>query len=107
MATNPRAALSPVPVSRLKTNGAKIVDEVRSTGVPVVVTRRGRPVAAIQPVSDAQGEDLLYRAAIHSLPSRAQLDAISRQYADVDPVYAAYVRLIPGRERLVSEMESR
>jgi prevent-host-death family protein len=46
-----------VPAGQFKARCLKIMDDVRSTREPVVITKRGRPVAKLVP-ADAQPDDV-------------------------------------------------
>ena len=47
-----------VPVGQFKARCLALLDQVAETGEPVVVTRRGRPVARLLPVEDADLQPL-------------------------------------------------
>lgn len=44
-----------VPISDLQTQAKKIVDSVKETGDPVVITQRGRPAALLVNYEDYEG----------------------------------------------------
>jgi len=41
-----------VPAAEFKTKCLALLDEVAATGVPLVITKRGRAVAPVQPIDD-------------------------------------------------------
>lgn len=47
-----------VKASEFKARCLALMDEVERTGVPIVVTKRGRPVAELRPVRPAAGTPL-------------------------------------------------
>lgn len=48
----PRRAERRVPAARFKSRCLALLDDVAETGRPVVVTKRGRPVARVVPIED-------------------------------------------------------
>lgn len=47
-----------VAAGRFKANGLALLDEVAGTGEPIVVTKRGRPVAEVVPLRGARRRSL-------------------------------------------------
>ena len=45
-----------IPAGKFKTYCLTIMEDVRSTRNPVVITKRGRPVAKLVPVDDSQDD---------------------------------------------------
>ncbi len=48
-----------IPVSRFKAQCLSLLDEVAESHAPIVVTKRGRPVAKVVPVDDEPPPSLL------------------------------------------------
>lgn len=48
-----------VPAGEFKTHCLKLLDEVERSGIPLLVTKRGRPVARIVPVAAEPSGSLL------------------------------------------------
>jgi prevent-host-death family protein len=46
-----------MPAGEFKTRCLKVMDQVRATRQPVVITKRGRPVAKLVPL-DTRGDDI-------------------------------------------------
>lgn len=44
-----------IPAGEFKAKCLRLMDEVEETGVPIVVTKRGRPVSRLVPVESARG----------------------------------------------------
>jgi len=74
----------------LARNTSKLVGDVHETGVPVVITRNGRPIAAIYPVDEAALEDFVlanapaYVAAMREADDDLRL-GLTRSLAEVLP----------------------
>lgn len=47
-------ALSQIPAGRFKATCLKVLDDVAESGIPVTITKRGRPVARLVPVGEAE-----------------------------------------------------
>ncbi len=47
-----------VPAAEFKAKCLSLLDEVAATGVPLVITKRGRPVARIEPIDPSATGDL-------------------------------------------------
>ncbi|HEY3317519.1 MAG TPA: type II toxin-antitoxin system Phd/YefM family antitoxin [Coriobacteriia bacterium] len=56
MATRTKFSQDVVPLSDMKVNPGKIVDQVDRTRRPVLLTKRGRGVAVVQAVADYEAE---------------------------------------------------
>lgn len=41
-----------IPAGRFKAQCLRLLDEVAESGVPIVVTKRGKPVARIEPIEE-------------------------------------------------------
>lgn len=48
-----------IAAGQFKARCLALLDEVNATGVPLVVTKRGRPVARLVPLEDTEPPDLL------------------------------------------------
>ena len=48
-----------IAAGRFKARCLALLDEVAETGLPLVVTKRGRPVAKVVPIEGARAPDLL------------------------------------------------
>jgi prevent-host-death family protein len=48
-----------IPVSQFKTKCLAILDEMSKTGFPMIVTKRGKPIAKIIPVGNSQPLELI------------------------------------------------
>lgn len=48
-----------IPAGQFKARCLAMLDEVASTGEPLVITKRGKPVARVVPVADIEPADLL------------------------------------------------
>jgi prevent-host-death family protein len=56
MATRTKFSEDVVPLSDMKVNPGKVVDQVDQTRRPVLLTKRGRGVAVVQAVADYESE---------------------------------------------------
>lgn len=52
---------------------AKVIEEINESGLPAVVTRRGRPVALIRPLANERVEAAVLDAVIESVETKSQL----------------------------------
>jgi prevent-host-death family protein len=62
-------------VRELARNASRLVDEVASTGRPVVITKHGRPVAAVVGIDPAALEDFVLANAPEYVTARRQADS--------------------------------
>jgi len=70
MKTNPVFSEDVVPVTDLKVNPARVINQVDKTHRPVLLTSRGRGVAVVQSVQDYEAdseEREFLRAVVHGL----------------------------------------
>lgn len=44
-----------VPAGEFKNSCLRLMDEVRANGVPITVTKRGKPIVRVVPVSEHEG----------------------------------------------------
>ncbi|MGH2554562.1 MAG: type II toxin-antitoxin system Phd/YefM family antitoxin [Actinomycetota bacterium] len=63
-----------VGIRDLARNASKVVDEVAKTGRPALVTKRGRPVAAVVPIDERELEDFVLANAPEYVRSRTEAD---------------------------------
>jgi len=66
--------MATVGIRELSRNTSKLINEVHATGKPVVVTRDGRPVAAIYSVDEDALEDFVLANAPEFVASMQQAD---------------------------------
>lgn len=45
-----------MPAAKFKAHCLKVMDRVQATGVPVLITKRGRPVAKLVPADESRSE---------------------------------------------------
>ena len=67
--------MSSVTIRALARNASGVVDGVVRTGRPAVVTRNGRPVAAVVPIDLEKLEDFILASAPEFVASRVEADA--------------------------------
>lgn len=48
-----------VPAAQFKAECLRLIEEMNETGVPLTITRRGKPVAVLSPVPAAPGRPLI------------------------------------------------
>lgn len=63
-----------IPAGRFKAQCLALLDEVAETGVAIVVTKRGKPVARVVPVEGAEKPDLA-RSVVREGDLLAPIDA--------------------------------
>lgn len=68
----------PVGIRELSRNPSKVVEQVESTGRPTLVTRHGKPVAAIVALDEDALEDFILANAPEFVAGR---EAAEREYA--------------------------
>jgi prevent-host-death family protein len=59
----------------LSRNASQVIDQVSSTGSPMIVTKHGRPVAAVIAVDPDALEDFVLGAALEHIAARRAADA--------------------------------
>lgn len=64
-----------VTIRDLSRNTSEVIDGVRDSGRPALVTRNGRPVAALVPLSEEDLEDFLLATLPEFVESMAEADA--------------------------------
>lgn len=55
----------PVPAGEFKNSCLKLMDAVSKTGLPILVTRRGKPLVRVVPVVDASAARSLRGSILH------------------------------------------
>lgn len=63
-----------ISVRDLQRNAKDIFDKIEDDSEPVVITRRGRPIAALTPVNQAQAEAILVATSSEFIESRQQAE---------------------------------
>lgn len=66
--------MAAVGIRELGRNPSKVVDEVESTRRPALITRHGKPVAAVVPIDDDALEDWILSTAPEFADDRAAAD---------------------------------
>lgn len=66
--------MASVGIRDLGRNPSKVVDEVQATRRPAVITRHGKPVAAVVPIDDEALEDWVLTNAPEFVDDRAAAD---------------------------------
>ena len=85
-----------VNIRELGRNPSKVVDEVTSTGRPALVTKNGRPVAAVVPISDEALMEWIL-ATTGDPPLGESFEASPEQVlAEARPIHDYGKRVIPG-----------
>jgi len=59
-ATRIRAAERTIAAAEFKAKCLRIIDEVSETGRPIVVTKRGKPVIRVSPITDGKKKDDIF-----------------------------------------------
>lgn len=67
--------MSTVSIRDLSNNASAVIDEVATSGRPAVVTKHGRPVAAVVPIDQEALEDWVLASAPELVAAMAEADA--------------------------------
>lgn len=68
-----------VGIRELVRNASKIIQEIETTGQPVIVTRHGRPVAALWPIDEEALEDFVLARAPEFVESMQEAEGDYRE----------------------------
>jgi prevent-host-death family protein len=71
--------MSAIGVRDLGRNPSKVLDELAEGRRPILITRRGRPVAVLTPIDPDEVEDLVLAYAPEFVADRAEADADLRE----------------------------
>jgi prevent-host-death family protein len=85
--------MSVIGIRQLSRETASVIEELVETGDPVVVTKQGRPVAALTAVDPSQAEDLVLSLApqIRESSSSKDVSKAPRKIRDLDSVAAELI----------------
>jgi prevent-host-death family protein len=84
-----RPSTTKVGIRELGRNPSKVIAHLVKSGHPVIVTDRGRPVAVLTPVDEAEVEDFILTHAEEFVRNRALADAalaVGRTHALTDVI---------------------
>ena len=71
-----------IPAGEFKAKCLKIMDEVAATGVPVVVTKRGKPVVRLEPSGQVAPAGSIFGAAWGMAEIVEGADLVSSEFSD-------------------------
>lgn len=101
--TEPTRGFATIDVSRLREGLRDVLDEVVENGKRRIVTRHGKPVAALVPLGDLRALEAGDRAAVAALRSEARL---ALPTAGVLPIEEAMARLRADSRRVEPTVEA-